>query len=150
MIKWFSDDKLDILFEEVPYVSVRVALPSMSKAEKKAIKKYPFINKKILKVRVIYHIENDRIHEYTIHKNYCWNGSDIPRCFWRIVGAKSEPQYLVASMNHDFVLENKHLIFNDRRLSTEIFRGCLITAGVGKIKAQIMAECVDLYQRFKW
>ena len=150
MIKWFSDDKLDILFEEVPYVSVRVALPSMSKAEKKAIKKYPFINKKSLKVRVIYHVENDRIHEYTIPKNYCWNGSDIPRCFWRIVGAKSEPQYLVASMNHDFVLENKHLILNDRRLSTEIFRGCLITAGVGKIKAQIMAECVDLYQRFKW
>lgn len=147
-MKWYTDKNLTIQFDEVPYLSVRVAVPSMTDIEKKSIKKYPFINKRDLKVRIIYHVKDDRIHEFTIPKNYCWNGSDIPRCFWRLVGAKSEPQYLVASCLHDYVLENKHLILNDRRLSTEIFKGCLLEAGVGKIKAQIMAECVDMFQRF--
>lgn len=145
MIKWYEDNKIKIEFDEVPYVSVRVAVPSMSNAEKKAIKKYPFINKRSLKVEITY---QEKIYGFTIPKNYCWNGSDIPRIFWRLVGAKSEPQYLVASCLHDYTLENKSIINYNRRLTTEIFRGCLMEAGVGKIKAQIMAECVDLFQHF--
>jgi hypothetical protein len=121
----------------------------MTEQEKKSIKKYPFICKTKLEVAIFDHV-NSKSYKFTIPKGYCWNGSDIPRVFWRVIGSKSEPQYLVASCRHDFILaeENKKLINYDRRLSTEIFKGCLLEAGVSQIKANIMAEAVDLFQRF--
>jgi hypothetical protein len=119
----------------------------MTEQEKKSIKKYPFICKTRLEVVIFDHVKS-KSYKFIIPKGYCWNGSDIPRIFWRIVGSKSEPQYLIASCLHDFVLENKKIINHDRRLSTEIFKGCLLEAGVNQIKANIMAEAVDLFQCF--
>ena len=91
------------------------------------------------------------IYDFVIPKGYCWNGSDIPRIFWRIIGSKSEPQYLIASCLHDYLLENKELINYDRKLTSKVFKGCLRTAGVGSFKAEIMYLAVDNFQKFcKW
>ena len=149
MIEWYKSDKLSIFFSDTPHVCVRYILPTSTKEEVKSIKKYPFICKTKLDVAIFDHVKS-KSYKFTIPKCFCWNGSDIPRIFWRIVGSKSEPQYLIASCLHDFILEkeNKKLINYDRRLSTEIFKGCLIEAGVENIKANIMAEAVDFYQRF--
>jgi hypothetical protein len=46
------------------------------------------------------------------------------------------------------MLEHKQTIDYNRRLSTEVFKGCLLEAGVNQIKANIMAEAVDLFQCF--
>ena len=45
------------------------------------------------------------------------------------------------------ILVHDDIIDNDRRLSSMIFRACLIEAGVSKFKANVMAESVDLFQR---
>ena len=147
MINWYEDDELAIFFNQTPHVCVRYVTPSMTDKEKKSIKKYPFICKTNLEVTIFDHIKSKK-YMFTINKGYCWNGSDIPRIFWRLVGSKSEPQYLIASCLHDWMLEHKQTIDYDRRLSTEVFKGCLLEAGVGKVKASIMAEAVDLFQRF--
>ena len=147
MINWYEDDELAIFFNHKPHVCIRYVIPSMTNKEKKSIKKYPFICKTNFEVTIFDHTKNKK-YIFTIHKGYCWNGSDIPRFFWRIIGSKSEPQYLIASCLHDWVLEHKQVIDYNRRLSTEIFKGCLLEAGVGKVKASIMAEAVDLFQRF--
>lgn len=147
-IKWYEDEELAIFFNTMPRVAVRYVVPSMTTLEKQSVKKFPFICKSSLNVAIFDH-KKEKCYKFTIHKDYCWNGSDIPRFFWRLVGAKSEPQYLIASCLHDWVLEHKQVIDYNRRLSTEIFKACLLEAGVGKIKASIMAEAVDLFQRFQ-
>ena len=146
-IDWACDENVLIAFDREPVVQVRVIKPTMNKLERQSAKLFPFINKTPLQVMVYDH-KKFKQYNFTIPKNYCWNGSDIPRIFWRIIGSKSEPQYLISSCLHDWVLENKQVIDYNRRLSTDIFRCCLLEAGVGKVKASIMAESVDLYQRF--
>jgi hypothetical protein len=147
MIEWYKSKNLSIFFSNAPHVCVRYVTPSMTDKEKKSIKKYPFICKTELEVAIFDHTKGKK-YKFTIHKGYCWNGSDIPRIFWRIIGSKSEPQYLIASCLHDWMLEHKQTIDYNRRLSTEVFKGCLLEAGVGKVKASIMAEAVDLFQLF--
>ncbi len=150
MIEWYSDKELEIAFDEKPCLGVRYVLPTQSEREKASIKKYPFICRRKLEV-IIIDKKINKSYNFAIPKSYCWNGSDIPRIFWRLVGSKSEPQYLIGSCLHDFMLENKFIIDYNRRLTSLVFRGCLLEAGVSKLKANIMSEAVDLFQRFqKW
>ena len=53
MLEWYSNKYVGIFFDDVPKVAIRYILPSTSKEIKKSIKKYPFINKKLLKVELI-------------------------------------------------------------------------------------------------
>lgn len=151
MIDWACDENVLITFDKEPIVQVRTIKPNMSKLDLLSFKKYPFTCKKSLKV-MIYDNKKFKQYKFEIKENYCWNGSDIPRVFWRLVGSKSEPQYLIASCIHDVICENHQYIDDDRRLSSMIFRALLIEAGVNKFKANIMAESVDLFQRVvgKW
>lgn len=150
-IIWYENEELAIFFNTMPRVAVRYVVPSMTTLEKQSVKKFPFICKSSLNV-AIFDRKKEKCYKFTIHKDYCWNGSDIPRIFWRLVGAKSEPQYLIASCIHDFICQQHDVINNDRRLSSMIFRACLLEAGVNKFKANVMAESVDLFQRIvgKW
>lgn len=149
-IDWACDKNVLICFDREPVVQVRVVKPTMNKLERQAVTRYPFINKTPLQV-MIYDNKKFKQYNFTIPKNYCWNGSDVPRFFWRIIGSKSEPQYLISSCLHDYLLENKSIIDYNRRLTSLVFKCCLIEAGVSKLKANIMAESVDLYQRFcRW
>lgn len=144
-IIWYDDKELTIGFNSMPHVCVRYKTPTMTTNEMKSIKKYPFICKTNLIVDLFDKINKKRYH-FTIPKGYCWNGSDIPRIFWRIIGSKSEPQYLIASCLHDYMLENKEVINYDRKLTSKVFKGCLRTAGVSSFKAQIMYLAVDTFQ----
>ena len=94
---------------------------------------------------------------FKIKKGYIWNGADIPRCFWRLVGSRTDNAFLTASMVHDFMLENKKFILEDvlkntmtaseyRRLTSLIFRQILKDTGTGTIKANVMAWCVQIFQ----
>ena len=94
---------------------------------------------------------------FKIKKGYIWNGADIPRCFWRLVGSRTDNAFLTASMVHDFMLENKKFIMEEvlknsmfvkeyRRLTSLIFRQILKDTGTGTIKANVMAWCVQIFQ----
>ena len=145
-VEWYKDKELEIIFSEKPCVGVRIIYPSMTKEEKKDIKNKTFICKKRLMVDIKY---KDRCYCFVIPKFYYWNGANIPRLFWRLIGSKSEPSFLIPSMVHDILCENHHYIDNDRYLSSLIFRALLKTAGINPISRWAMFHSVDNFQKFQ-
>ena len=82
-----------------------------------------------------------------INKGYNWNGANIPRFLWRIVGSQYNPEFLAASMVHDWLCENKDFIIDKGALiSSIIFRDILILNDVPKWKADIMMSFVYAFQ----
>ena len=52
MLEWYSDKNLGIFFDDIPKVGIRYILPTSKNDDKKLIKKYPFINRRNLKVEL--------------------------------------------------------------------------------------------------
>lgn len=146
MIKWAENEKVIVEFDDAPRVSIRYVVPSMTDTEIKAIKKYPFINKKNLTV-VIKDKINDINYGFDIPKGYCFDGASIPWLFRRVIGAPTDNSFLIAALVHDVLCENHHYIMNDRKLSTEVFNVLLESAEVGKIKRFFMKNSVDIFQK---
>ena len=97
--------------------------------------------------------------KFSIFNGYTWNGADIPRFFWRIIGSRTDNDFLIASMIHDYLLEFKFYVMSEilnnqmqpkeyRRLTSLIFRHIIKEQGTNTIKANIMAWCVDVFQIF--
>lgn len=84
-----------------------------------------------------------KIKRIYISKGFRWNGADILPAFW-IVGSRFQPEYLWASMIHDFCCKNKHKFTNKE--ASIIFRDLLILCNVGVIKANIMMFFVYVFQ----
>lgn len=85
-----------------------------------------------------------------INKGYNWNGANIPRLFWRIIGSQYNPDFLPASMCHDWLCENKGFIDKHGiQVSSDIFRDILILYKVPKWKAKTMAAAVRSWQIFQ-
>ena len=146
MIEWYKDDELFILFSDVPFVGVRVVLPTMDADLKRKIAKKPFINRERLLVDVKY---KDKSYCFDVPKFYYWNGANIPRVFWRLIGSQSDPKFLVPSMIHDILCENHGYIDNNRYLSSLIFKALLKTAGINPFTRWSMFHCVDNFQKFQ-
>ena len=150
MIDWACDDDVLICFDKEPFVYVRNIKKDMTPIEKRAIKRYPFCCKRALKV-LIYDYKKFKEYLFEIKENYCWDGASIPRIFWRIIGANTSAEFLIPSLIHDVLCENHGYINNDRELSSKVFRALLIVSGVSKLKANIMYQAVNNFQRFcKW
>lgn len=62
-----------------------------------------------------------------------------------IFGCKHTPEYLAASIIHDYFTKNKHLI--DRESASDIFEYVLIAEGVNPKKAKRMRYWMNLYQK---
>lgn len=150
MIKWYSNKYVEIFFEEIPRVGVRYILPSMNAEQKKSIKKYPFINRKTLKVKLNDKVKH-KIYNFIIPKDYCFDGASIPRLFWRIIGSNTDNKFLIAALVHDVLCENHNYIDNDKNFSSEVFNALLEASDVIPIKRFFMKHSVNLYQHFcKW
>lgn len=145
---------ISVLFQPVPDVRVRIINFDDPKEIINSKKKYPFelFNSVLVKV-----VTTKRQFEFTIFNGYTWNGADIPRFFWRIIGSRTDNDFLVASMLHDYLLEFKSYIVNEvlqkniskkeyRRLTSLVFRYVIKQQGTNTIKANIMAWCVDVFQ----
>lgn len=147
MIKWTENEKVKVFFDDTPHVSIRYALPSMTDSEIKSVKKYPFVNKKNLKVQI-----NDKIHDisysFNIPKGYCFDGASIPWLFRRIIGAPTDNSFLIAALVHDVLCENHDYINNNRQLSSDSFDALLETSKVNKFKRYLMYHSVNTFQRF--
>lgn len=147
MYKWYSNRDVDIFFDDIPQIGIRYILPSMLKEKKKSIKKYPFINKKLLKVR-LWDKKKMKIYDFEIPKYYCFDGASVPRFFWRVIGPNSDNKFLIASLVHDILCENHDYIDNDRSFSTKVFNALLEASDVSPFKRFCMKISVDFYQRF--
>lgn len=144
----------DIIFSDIPDVRVRVIKDDDFKEIKEAKKRFPFELHNSVKIKVI---TTKREFEFVIYNGYVWNGADIPRLLWRSIGSRTDNEYLIASMIHDYLLEFKEYIYNKilersisikeyRRLTSLIFRHILKEQGTNTIKANIMSWAVQVFQ----
>ena len=147
MIKWCSNKKVEIFFDDIPRVCIRYILPSTSAEKRKSIKKYPFINKKTLKVR-LWDKRKNKIYDFEIPKYYCYDGASVPRFFWRVIGPNTDNKFLIAALVHDVLCENHNYVDNDRAFSTRVFNALLEASEVSPFKRFLMKNSVDFYQRF--
>ncbi len=145
---------LDIIFDEKPDVRIRVIENSDNEEVIISKKQYPFKLYNSIKVKVY---TTKREFEFIIFEGYTWNGADIPRLFWRVIGSRTDNDFLIASMLHDYLLEFKVYMVQEvlnnkiskreyRRLTSLIFRHIIKEQGTNTIKANIMAWCVDIFQ----
>ena len=146
MLEWYSNKYVSIFFDDVPKLAIRYILPSTSQELRKSIKKYPFINKKLLKVELI-DVRKNKKYKFEIPKYYCFDGASVPRFFWRVIGSNTDNKFLIAALVHDVLCENHHYVDNDRKFSTQVFNALLEASEVNPIKRFCMKNSVDLYQR---
>ena len=147
MIDWYSNDDVDIYFDIIPRVGIRYPVNSDSTTDKLAKKKYPFINKRVLSVRLI-DKRKDITYGFTIKRGYCFDGASIPRFFWRVIGSNTDNTFLIAALVHDILCENHNYVNYDREFSTIVFNALLEAAEVPSLRRFVMKHSVDLYQRF--
>ena len=151
-----KEQVLFIDFSEVPDVRVRIIEDTDKKEIKENKIKYPFEIFNSIDVTVT---TDKRTFTFNIFNNYTWNGADIPKFFYRIIGSRTSNRFLIASLLHDYLLQFKKYIIRDvlnnqititeyRRLTSLIFREKLKTQGTNTIKANIMAWTVDVFQHY--
>lgn len=145
MIKWFSNNKVGIYFDNIPFVGIRYVVPSMEKEERKSIEKYPFICKKTLKV-YLKDYRNNKKYNFQIPKGYCYDGASIPRFFWRVIGSNTDNRFLIPALIHDVLCENHGLINNDRAFATNVFNALLEAGNVNAFKRFFMKNSVGCFQ----
>ena len=144
----------DIIFSDILDVRIRVINDEDSKVIIKNKKKYPFELFNTVTVKII---TTKREFKFDIFKGYTWNGADIPRFLWRLVGSRTDNDFLIASMLHDYLLEFNVFIMKEvlngeitkreyRRLTSLIFRELIKKQGTNVIKANVMSWCVDVFQ----
>jgi len=111
--------------------------------EEKKLK--PFLNK----TQVVFTVQyKDNQYTILVKKDYTWDGATIPFGFRWIIGAKGSPQFLIPSMVHDILCENKNLINHNRKLSSLVFKELLVACGSTRAKAHLMYLAVDNFQKF--
>ena len=147
MIEWYSNKEAEICFDNIPLVGIRYIVPSDGEDKKKSIKKYPFINKRLLKVK-LKDMKKDKIYYFEIPKCYCFDGASIPRLFWRVIGSNTDNKFLIAALVHDVLCENHSYVDNDRKFSTQVFNALLEASEVNSIQRFCMKNSVNFYQRF--
>lgn len=143
-MKFVDNETLSIYSDIEPKPCIRTVLPYISEEEIVDIQKKPYLNKKNVNFYIRYKGE---IYDVFIPKGYKWDGASIPFGFRWILGGKGNPVFLVPSMVHDKLCENKYLIDNNRELSSLIFYNLLLACKCNKLKAKIMYIAVDNYQK---
>ena len=148
-ITYYKDDSLAILFSENPHVDFRYPCPGDTERQKKDKLSKPFINLSQLAVS-IYYIHKGITYDYhfDIPADYTWDGATIPRIFWRLIGSKTDPRFMIASMVHDVLCENHNYIDNNRYLSTIILERLCYVGGTGCFTRWMMKHSVDNFQKF--
>ena len=84
-----------------------------------------------------------------LDKGFTSDGCTIPRFLWNMLGCPHTPEYLPASLIHDYVLNNPETVIHNRNLSSRVFKQVLLNEGVNKVKAEIMYLTVDIVQWVK-
>ncbi len=143
-ITWFSDERLKIEFNKKPHWDTLQYPPKATKEEIKDIDEKPYINLADLWVKITY---KGIVSYFFIPKGYRWNGANIPRGCWYLIGNPDDPKFRLASMLHDWLCENHNDARNDRYLSTLILCSLCKVSGVQEWRISLMFHAVDNYQK---
>lgn len=150
-MKWCSNKYVGVFFDDIPHVCIRYLLPSSTEEEKQSIQKYPFINKRNLKVTLVDYQKN-KTYNFSIPKGYCYDGASIPRLFWRVIGSNTDNRFLIPALIHDVLCEHHEYVDNDRKFSSNVFNALLEASEVCPMKRFFMKNSVDMFQKLfcKW
>lgn len=148
MIKWYEDKELVIFFSEKPDAIIRYPSPDLSDEENDDIVKKPFLNKNEVKV-FLFDLTKSQRYGFTIKKDYTWDGASIPWIAWRIIGAKTDNRFLIPSLVHDMLCENKQFVNYDRYFADKVFERLLYVSKVPAIKRWAMFHSVDNFQKLQ-
>lgn len=151
-----KEQVLFIDFDKIPDVRIRVINDNEPENLKKQKKEFPF---ELFNTVTVTIITDFREFSFDIYNGYYWNGADVPRALWRIIGSRTSNEFLIASLLHDYMLQFKKYMIKEvfenqitvdeyRRLTSLIFREKLKHQGVNTIKANIMSWCVDVFQHY--
>ena len=110
-------------------------------------KKKPFYL--LYAVYVIVSYANKKIYLKLDDSNFTSDGCTLWKIFWLILGCPHSPEYLPASLIHDWILEHPETVNYNRKLASKIFKTALLNEGVSPLKAQIMYLAVDIWQAVK-
>jgi len=145
MITYYRDAKLKLEFSQAPQTITReVCNPLLTDEQREEYLKKPYLLRSSVILKVTYKKQVSYIY---IPENYVWNGANVPKFAWMIVGSKDEPEFRIASMVHDWLCEHHEDSRNDRYLSSLIFTSLLAVAGVEKYKQFLMFHSVDNFQK---
>lgn len=81
--------------------------------------------------------------------NFLSDGCTIPYIFRWLIGCKHTPEYLPASIIHDYILRHPEIVNYDRQLASLILKTALLNEGVKPFKAQLMYLAAELCQWVK-
>lgn len=111
---------------------------------KKALNK-PFYVTEDISIHIEY---ENQIYDFTIEKNYDWNGANVPPFCWLIIGQQKEPRFKLASCVHDYMCEHREVVGYNRYLSTLIFETlCEYFGRFNSVKRWAMFHSVDNFQK---
>lgn len=145
MFIWYKDKNLSIEFDKMPNLQERYVTPWNDEAAIKDITKKPFITLEKLNVKLD-DFKKNKEYSFEIPKHYTFDGASIPRIFWRLIGSKTDNTFLIASLIHDYLCENKEIIEYDKAFSTNVFDALLKTGRTSKIKRFFMKNSVAIFQ----
>lgn len=91
---------------------------------------------------------NKRIRE-KIPQGYESDGTTLPEFVFFILGCSHNPQYLPAALIHDWIINNPEIVKRNRKLSSRIFKQCLINEGVAEWKINLLYWGVEFGQWFR-
>lgn len=74
------------------------------------------------------------------------DGCSIPWVFRLLLGCKHNPKYVVASIIHDYIVENPQVVDYNRKLSSQIFYNVLLKEKVNKYLAYVLYLGVEIGQ----
>lgn len=146
-ICWYKDQNLAIYFSDIPKISLRFLMPSCNDD---GIYEKPFKLDNFIDIWLVDYC-NEKEYFFSISSGYTWDGASIPRFFWRLIGTKTDPRFLIPSMIHDVLCENHDYVDNDRYFSTLVFERLLYVSQVPSFLRWLMKHSVDNWQKFcRW
>ena len=109
-------------------------------------RKKPF---RIVRGVVVSFTQGVKAKPFMIPKGFTSDGCSIPKPLRFLLGCPHTPEYVPASIIHDYLLEKPEIVRYDRKTASEIFFHALLKEGVSPVQAVIMYLAVDLWQAVK-
>ena len=109
-------------------------------------RKKPF---RIVRGVVVSYKQGVKSRPFMIPKGFSSDGCSIPKVLRFLLGCPHTPEYVPASIIHDYLLENPDIVRYDRKTASTIFFHALLKEGVCPATAVIMFLAVDIWQWVK-
>lgn len=104
---------------------------------------------RIIRGVVVSYKQGVKAHPFMIPKGFTSDGCSIPKVFRFLLGCPHTPEYVPASIIHDYLLAYPEIVKYDRKTASTIFFHALLKEDVCPVQAVIMYLAVDVWQRVK-